>query len=134
VSKENVEVVRRFFEAWERRDLPTLYSFYHSDVVLDASRLPQPDRENLYYGLEGVKRFYRDMLAPFDEYYARPEELLDAGDSVVARMRQGGRGRLSGIPVENMHSVVFDIRRHMIARVTFYLDDVEALASVALQD
>src|ERR671931_370694 len=40
MSRENVEVVRRLYEAARRGDAETVLSLYHREVELDFSRIP----------------------------------------------------------------------------------------------
>jgi ketosteroid isomerase-like protein len=42
MSEENVEIVRRSFEAWNRRDLTTWLTLYRSDAEVDYSRSRSP--------------------------------------------------------------------------------------------
>ena len=39
MSEENVEIIRRVYEAASERDPETIFALYDEDVVLDASRL-----------------------------------------------------------------------------------------------
>jgi ketosteroid isomerase-like protein len=52
MSRENVEVVRRHMEAWNRRDLTTLSTLWRSDGEIDWSHARGP--------LKGVYRGQRE--------------------------------------------------------------------------
>lgn len=60
MSDENVEIVRRGFEAWDRQDYEAATSQFSADVEIDASeRVLNPA---VYSGIEGARRF-RDEIA-----------------------------------------------------------------------
>jgi hypothetical protein len=54
----------------------------------------------VFHGHEGIRAFFREWRHFFAEYWAEPEEFVDAGESVIVRVRQGGRGRASTVGVE----------------------------------
>jgi ketosteroid isomerase-like protein len=111
MSEENVEVVRGIYEAAARRDDVTPFDVYAEDIVWDLSNagramlLPKP----VYHGHEGVRQFWRDRLSAFREIDFEVEELIDAGDQVLATIREREVGRASGAPVEVTHLAVFTL-------------------------
>ena len=96
MSQENVEIVRRGWEAYERGDLSTALADISPDVV---THLPPPINE-IYHGPEGTLQSLLDWAEGFDELVIAPQEYIDAGDQVVVRTRQRGHGADSGVPVE----------------------------------
>lgn len=65
----------------------------------------------------------------------RPEEFIDAGDEVIVRIRQGGRGHSSAVDVEMpMFWQVYRFRGVRAVRVEVYREEAEALAAVGLAD
>ena len=132
MSQENVEIVRRAWEAWERRDMEALFALYDPAIIWEQRVTPV----DLYHGHEGVRRFFKEWLDPFEAYYAHADEFIAAGDSVVARLRQGGRGRGSGVEVA-MPVVwqVYRIRDGRVIRVVGGLmDRSEALEAAGLRE
>jgi ketosteroid isomerase-like protein len=95
VSEENVASVRAAWEAWERGDMEAIFAFYDSEIVWDQTHYGPGGVSGIYRGHEGIRRFFREWLAPFESYYAHPEEFIDAEEAVVVRLRQGGRGKQS---------------------------------------
>ena len=51
---------------------------------------------------------------------ATPQEWIDAGDSVVVRVKWRGRSRASGIPVEQSAYNVFDLRGGKVIQMREY--------------
>jgi ketosteroid isomerase-like protein len=124
----DVEVVRAMWDAWERRD-PSLFDLYTPDVVWDMTRSNVPGM-GLYHGHEGVRAFFEEWLGAFDDFYAIIEDVIDAEDHVVFQVRQGGRGKGSGVNVEMpVYWQAFFVRDGKVARVEVHRDREEALAS-----
>ena len=131
MSEENVEIVRRAWEAWERGDWDPLYAFYHPDVVWDASALRGPIT-GVYHGHDGVRRYFREWLESFEAHDARAEKFIAAGDDVIVRLRLRGRGKTSGVEVEMARLNVYRIRNGLAIRVELFETEAEALEAVGL--
>ena len=100
MSQENVELVRAAWEAWERGDMEAIFAFYDPEIVWDQTHYGTAEMSGIYHGHDGIRRFFREWLAPFESYHAHPQEFIDAGEDVVVQIRQGGRGKRSGAEVE----------------------------------
>jgi ketosteroid isomerase-like protein len=132
LSKENLEIVRRAWDAWERGDWDPLYAFYDPDVVWDASTLRGPIA-GIYHGHEGVRRYFRDWLESFEAHSARAEEIIDAGDDVViVGLRLSGRGKASGVEVDMSRWNVYRVRDGLATRVELFETKAEALEAAGV--
>jgi ketosteroid isomerase-like protein len=60
------------------------------------------------------------------------ESLHDAGDKVVAVMRQHGRAKATGLPIDMTFGMVFTLRDGKQIRMQMYSDPAEALAAAGL--
>jgi ketosteroid isomerase-like protein len=97
VSSENVEFVRRHYEAWNDGDLDRVVAAFAPDIEWHGHpRLPEPGP---YRGRDQVERWMEQFREAWGELWAEPVELLDAGDSVVALVHMTGKGRGSGVEV-----------------------------------
>jgi hypothetical protein len=76
-----------------------VFDFYDPAVEWDMSESDVPDM-GVFRGHDGVRRFFREWMAPFDDYYAHAEDFRLGSEGVLVRMRQGGRGKESGVDVE----------------------------------
>jgi ketosteroid isomerase-like protein len=134
MSQANVELVRGSWEAWERGDMEAIFAFYDPAIVWDQTYAGTADMPSLYHGHDGIRRFFRDVLAPFESYYAHAEEFIDAGEAVVVRFRQGGRGKQSGAEVEMQpYWLVYRLRNGRVVRIEVYNDQGEALKAAGLK-
>ena len=104
-------------------------------IVWDQTHYPGGELSGVYHGHKGIKLFFRAWLTPFESYYAHAEEFIDAGEAVVVRARQGGRGRQSGADVEMPpYWQVYRHRDGLAMRIEVYSDRAEALKAVGLED
>jgi ketosteroid isomerase-like protein len=133
-SDDGVEVVRRLWEAWERGDMPAVFDFYDPAVEWDMSESRVPDM-GVFRGHEGVRNFFREWTAPFDEYYAHADDFKRGSEGVLVRLRQGGRGKHSGVEVE-MPPLwqLYRLRAGRAVRVEIYRDEERALEAAGLRD
>jgi hypothetical protein len=75
-----VEVVRAANEAFDQADPTRAFAYVHPEVV--------------------TTRVDPDGAVDFEEWSYSSEEYIDAGDRVVVRVNQSGRGQASGVRVE----------------------------------
>jgi hypothetical protein len=73
-------------------------------------------------------RFLADWVGAWDDWELNLEELLEAGDQVVAMLRQRGRAKSTGLPVDMHFSQVWTIRDGKQLRMQLYASPEEALA------
>ncbi len=125
MSRENVELVRRHYEAWNRGDLDVVVSVFAPNIEWHGHpRLPEPGP---YRGRDQVERWMKQFREAWGELSADPVELLDAGDSVVALVHMAGRGRGSGVEVQGGVDVhVLTMGRDGVTFFAIYPADVAA--------
>jgi len=99
MTQHDLEAVRRAWDAWEAGDMAALFEFYAPDVEWDMTGSWVADM-GVYAGHDGIRSFFRQFREPFEDYWAHAEEFVDLGDRVVVRVRQGGRGKGSGVDIE----------------------------------
>ena len=136
MSQENVEIVRGVYDAVAQRDSVAPFEVYAEDIVWDVSKSrravvnPRP----VYHGHEGVRQFWRDGLSAFGEIDLGVEELIDAGDQVVAVIRESDVGRTSGVPVEATHLAVWTLADGKVTRMRLFDDRRQALEAAGLSE
>ena len=137
MSRENVEIVRKAFEAEARRDLTTLHGLYDPQVEMDFSDSPFTDFAGAAprRGLNEVRAAFRDFYASFVDVESDVHDLIDAGEHVVSVFTYRGRGRTSGIETawKDMAGV-WTLHAGKIVRVTWLRSREEALEAVGLRE
>jgi ketosteroid isomerase-like protein len=68
MSEENVELVRRLYDASERGDLTTVFSIFDEEVEWDMSRFDTTELtfKPLYRGHDGIREFWREWYFTWD--------------------------------------------------------------------
>jgi ketosteroid isomerase-like protein len=125
VPGANLEIVERAHEALNRGDLDALVALCDEEFRLDMSdRIFNPA---VYEGHEGIRQFYAEVLDVWEVYVWEPEQLIEAGEDVVALLRSTGRGRESGAEVERQTAIVWSVREGRLTGLRFYRNRGEAL-------
>jgi ketosteroid isomerase-like protein len=136
MSQENVEIVRRVYEADARRDSAAVLDLYDPAVEWDYSQGPGGDLfgRRLYRGHDGLRTFFHDWSEAFQTFGFRCKELIDAGDEVISVNAAHGLGRTSGTNVEMEQWAVWSIRGGKIVRVVWFRTHEEAFAAAGLSE
>jgi uncharacterized protein len=132
MSQENVEIVRRMYEAVNRRDLDAWSELLDPEIEYhDAPGLPGGGVHN---GREAVRRHAEGYLDAWSEARVEADPRL-AGNQLIARLRYTGTGRTSGIDVETPEfGAVFDLRGDRISRVRQFTTYADALEAAGLSE
>jgi ketosteroid isomerase-like protein len=131
MSQENVEVVRRAYEAFNQGGPEAVISegLWSTELVWDFTPSGVPGL-GVFRGLDEVRTFFEAdwfRAFPFDEWELVLDELIDNGDQVIAVSRQRGRGGTSGVETELEQAFIFTLRDGEIVRIEGYLDRDKAL-------
>jgi ketosteroid isomerase-like protein len=131
MSRENVELVRRGYAAWDGGDLPAILGLLAEDVVTRrVAPLPDP---GTFHGREGLLQVLAEWVEGFDEFAMHAEEYVEAGQQVVVRVRQVARGHRSGVPVEATFWFVHSMEDGKVAGLDLYATREDALEAVGRQ-
>jgi ketosteroid isomerase-like protein len=132
MSNENVEIVRRALDAFNREDFDTALRDAAPDMTLDWSHSRGPNA-GIYVGRDAIRRFWTDMIEPFEQTRFVPEEFIPRGEHVVVAITARTRGR-GGIEVEAKTATVVTFHDGRVVRWTMYQDKAEALRALGLEE
>jgi ketosteroid isomerase-like protein len=136
VSQENVDLLRRITEAFDRGDLehalaladpPPEFEFVPSGVLI-------PDLASVQRGPEGLRRLAEWLWAEFDDFHVEAHEFIDAGDQVFVSATLRGRGKHSGAETSWDVWGVWTVREGRAGRWQGYTDHDEALEAAGLRE
>jgi ketosteroid isomerase-like protein len=96
MSQENVEIVRRGYDAFNRGDLEAMAADFASNFEYVTTGAV-PGMTGVYQGPEGLAEFLEWMRSEFESPRIDVRELSEAGDQVLAAVTLGGRGKQSGV-------------------------------------
>jgi ketosteroid isomerase-like protein len=134
MSQENVEVVRQVYDAVSRRDDTTVFTLYDPDIEWDDSRITDSVVRGRIRGHDALRAWIREFYGSWAELSFQPDELIDAGNDVVAVVTARGRGRASGLTVEETRVLVFTVEAGKIIRVVWFPTKSEALEAAGLSE
>jgi ketosteroid isomerase-like protein len=132
MSQENVEVVRRAVEAWNRRDLTTLLTVFRSDAEIDWSRARGP-LKGVYRGHDELEAFWDEFWSAFEDVQLEAHGFADAGSEVVYSNTSHSRGR-QGIEVIARSTFVSTVQNGQVTRLRMFQERAEALEAAGLSE
>jgi ketosteroid isomerase-like protein len=142
VSRENVEVAKRFYAAGatvfenvaaggDIDDTPEYWELVDPDVVLvEVAEFPDAAT---YRGIDQVRRWLQAFFDIFDEISVEPQDFLSTGDRVVVSTHQRFRSK-AGVEVEQDITQVLQFRDGRVIYATGYRDRSNALKAVGLEE
>jgi ketosteroid isomerase-like protein len=133
MSQENVEVIRRAFDAFNDGNRAAFLDLYDDDIVLRIGAFSI--ESGSYYGAEAVEHQYTRLFAPFGATYrVEVDELIEVGDSTVVIHRARARGQRSGAEVVASQAAIFTMRGGKIIRIDHLANRDEALEAMGLTE
>jgi ketosteroid isomerase-like protein len=132
MSQENVELVRAVYERWSRGDFGASLDLFDPHVLFVLP--PEFPDAGTYLGTERIAAYMRGFLEPWQHLAIEAAEFTDAGDSVIAAVRQHGLGRESGIPTELSYFQVWSFRGPKVIRLENFRERAKALEASGLRE
>ena len=123
---ERINAVRAFANAITERDLDAAIELCHPEIEF-FSLLAQLEARP-YHGQAGIRRYFEDVAATWDEWRVEVEQLVAAPDGrVVIVMSTHMRGKGSGLPFAERVANVWEFKDGKLWRATLYRDPADAL-------
>jgi ketosteroid isomerase-like protein len=132
MSQENVEVVKRHVEAWNRRDLGAYLASFASDAEIDWSRSRAPHK-GVYRGHGEIETFWDVFWSTFQDVQLEMHDLTEVGSEVVVANTAHMRGR-EGIEVIARSTFVFKVQDGRITCLRLFQERAEALEAAGLRE
>ncbi len=133
MSLENVAVVKRALDAFNRRDLDTYDGLYTSDFEWFPAMAGIVEGGG-YKGRKGMATFIAEVGETWERFSVLTDEFRDIGNRVLVLCRIEGRGRGSGVQVDAPGGMVFEFHAGKISRGWGYLDRGEALRAAGIAE
>jgi ketosteroid isomerase-like protein len=132
MSRENVEIVRRAIEAWNRRDLTTWMASLHPDAEIDWSRSRAPFK-GIFRGRDGIETFWKVFWSTFEDVQIEIHTIAEAGSEVVVSNTAHMRGR-EGIEVVARSALAHRLENGQITRLRLFQEQAEAPEAAGLSE
>lgn len=126
MSKETVALIRGIYDAFAAGDVPGVLGRMAPDIVwTEAENFPYADG-NPYIGPEKVlSGVFARCIGEWDGFGAIAEEILDAGDTVVALGRYVGTYKATGKPMRTQMVHVWRVKDGKAAQFQQYADTLQ---------
>jgi ketosteroid isomerase-like protein len=133
MSRENVEIQREVYELFQGGgDWHAWFDqFVDEHVVL---RMAEGWPERVYFGRDAARSFWDGVVETTGTEGSVIGDPIDAGDSVVTRVRAHLIGEHSGIEGEWEYTQINTFRAGKIVMTEFFWDHEEALEAVGLAE
>jgi ketosteroid isomerase-like protein len=130
MSRENLELVRSIYAAWEGGDF-TLAEWADPEIEYVAVDGPDP---GTWKGLTEMARNFRSWLSTWEEFRLEASEYRELDpERVLVLDRLSGRGKTSGLDLGRIQSQgawLFHVRDGRVTRMVRYMDRHRALEAV----
>jgi ketosteroid isomerase-like protein len=130
MSEENIEIVRKAIEAWNRRDVAAARALWRSDAEVDWSHSQGP-LKGVYRGRGETESFQDEFWSTFEKGELKAHGFTQAGSDVVVPNTAHLRGR-EGIEVIARATLVFTVEHGQITRLRMFQERAEAFEAVGL--
>jgi ketosteroid isomerase-like protein len=118
VPPENVEIVRRFYDAWARNKVPGPTELL--DPSVEYVNPPGAIEPGIRRGIAAFNDALESVLDGWELWHMEPEQLTQVGDQVVVVVRYRARGRTSGVEVEGRESALFTLNDGKLVRYEWF--------------
>ena len=136
MSRENVEIVRPIYAAWERGDF-TSAEWAHPEIELVVA---DSFAAGSVTGLAEMAASWHDWLSAWEEYRVEVDEYRKLDDErILVLMLHCGRGKTSGLDVgqtgtKRAGANLLHVRDGRVTRLVLYWDRERALADLGLSE
>jgi ketosteroid isomerase-like protein len=128
MSEENVEIVRRAYDALDGRDWEALFSDTRPEFRMETQL------QGSYRGREAVQAFLEDQDDSFGSWSTEPQEFFDTKDqvAVIVKVTAKPKGSSAAIEIKNGH--LWTLQGGAILSLTTFPKPGEALEAAGLSE
>ncbi len=131
MSAENVEIIRRGFEAFTDEGVEGLAPMVDPDM--EAIAPPELSTEPaVYRGMDGIRRWFAGFEGSMQDVHFEADQFVAAGDKVLVAARLVARGAGSGLHVEQPLAQLWTMRDGKAIRLNNYADMKSAREAAGL--
>jgi len=133
MSQDNVELVRRVFAAFAARDIEAIAPLLDPELEVRPAIAGAPEGV-VYRGREGMRDFWREIDAAWDEFLIEPQEFRDLGAKVLVLGRAHARGGESGIVLDTTGGWLAEVRAGLLIRFQSFTSRAAALEAAGVRE
>jgi ketosteroid isomerase-like protein len=133
MSQENVKIVRRSIDAFDRGDIDEALANCAPEVEWHTTGLFADER--VYRGRAGIRRLWTELQLDIEQLRFSVSDIRAVGDDRVLVAAMGaGRGTQSKAPFDELFWYVATVRDGLVVRVEAHPDGAQALEAVGLSE
>jgi ketosteroid isomerase-like protein len=129
MDERPIEIIRRVYERWAEGDFTAGGELYDEASVFVLS--PEFPESGIYVGPDEMKKYMHGFLEPWEGITIECLDLSEAGDTVIAEVRQSGEGTRSGAATAFTYFQVWTLRKGTLTRLQNYMHRDQAYAAVS---
>jgi ketosteroid isomerase-like protein len=131
MDSPNLDLVRSIYTAWGRGDWSSA-EWAHPEIEFVIADGPSPFATT---GVRGMAEQWRRWLSAWEGFGMEAEEFRELDDErVLVLHRYSGRGKTSGVRLEQVHAeaaIVMHVREGKVTRLVAYNDRENAFTDLA---
>jgi ketosteroid isomerase-like protein len=131
VIATDIEVVKGMFAAFADRDLKTVLGLAHADIEFWAVTGEQAGRTEPYRGHSGMRQYFRDVNAVWEELHLTPREFRAEGEVVLVTGKVSARS--SARTISGSTGWIWRVRDGKVVYGKVYASAADAIAALAEQ-
>lgn len=133
MSRENVELVRKSFRAYNAGGVEDLLPFVAADARWHAAA--EWVEELVYRGHEGIRRLSEAWTENYDDWAWEIHDIRDLGARVLVLTEMSGQAKDSGVSIRQPVGIIYsNFREGKIGDLRYFLTWQEALGAAALSE
>jgi ketosteroid isomerase-like protein len=133
MPEENVDMVRRCFDAFARHDVDSLIELVDPEVEI-RSLMTEAER-TMYRGRRGAREWFEAVLDIFPDWRPTPQRVTDCGNgAVLVAFDVTATAAGSGVPIDHCYYQAARVRRGRMAWFGFFRTESDARRALGLED
>jgi ketosteroid isomerase-like protein len=135
MSQENVEIVRRFLDAYNRRDREAVATLLHPEVEWRTMAGPILGVEAVSGRADALDFIFERIPEGVENFRSTADRISELPDGRLLTMgRYEGRGVASGVPIDVSNAAIWRFEAAMIIFFEDFGSEAEALEAVGLRE
>ena len=131
MTRENVELVRDAYAAFDREGIEGALRFVSEDVTIYS--IPDWPDDSEYHGHDGFRKLTVAWTENFEGFGFDVEDIRAAGEEVVVLLRMKGEAKTSGVSLAaEVGAVYSEIRGGRVGAIRFHPSWKDAMAATGL--
>jgi ketosteroid isomerase-like protein len=128
VIATDIEVVKAVFAAFAVRDVDAVLRLADPDIEFTAVTGEHAGRTDPYHGHKGMRQYFRDVAAVWEELRLTPREFRPVGDTILVTGKVTARSR--GRTVTGSTGWIWRVRDGKVVYGKVYASAADAIAAL----